>query len=151
MKPEIIISFSSFVVSLLAFMFSRRADARAKQMARGNLFLELRSRFNDIYEGLPQGYRNPDWRAKNESEKHAVRRYWHHCFDEWYLTNCLNKDNMSVLWNDYFSDGITAGAKYDGMWEVLKELSSFKIKQKKNLWKDFYATVEALRNNALNN
>lgn len=151
MNLELIISALSFVIAALAFLYSKRADDRAKIMARGNLFLELRSRFNAIYEGLPQGYREPGWRADGHAEKQAVRRYWHHCFDEWYLTNRINQKYMDVLWKEYFSDGVTAGARHDGLWEILVKMSNFKDQEKKNLWKDFYTAVEKLRNNALEN
>ena len=55
---------------------------------------------------------------------------------------------MMVLWDDYFSDGIAAGAKYSGLWEIFEELSHSKNRKKKNLWKQFYTTVKELRSDA---
>ncbi len=147
MSPEVLVALASLSVSAVALSLSGFAYSRASDMSRSNLFLALRSKFNEIYAGLPQGYRNPEWRAKNEEEKQAVRKYWHHCFDEWYLTTRLNKKYMHKLWNDYLADGVTAGTRYDGLWEVLNEMSNFEHLEKKKLWKEFYATAKDLREN----
>src|ERR1700745_1295631 len=111
MNSEVWIAGASFVVSVGAFLISWRADDRSKVAARAQLFLDLRTQFLKILEDLPPSYADPDWHATDPDRRAAAIRYWHHAFDEWYLTQCLNKRLMSQLWDQYYSSAMLAGLR----------------------------------------
>jgi len=81
---------ASLVVAGCAFWLSARADSRGQITTRTQLFLDLRTRFLGVLKDLPPGYRNDKWEASNSAHREAAVRYWHHEFDEWYVTRRLN-------------------------------------------------------------
>ena len=109
MKPELLIALASVVVSIMAFGLSWSADARAKVAARAQLFLTLRTRFLSVIENLPPTFRDPNWDASDKEGRSAAIRYWHHAFDEWFVTNCLDEKLMRNLWDQYYSEAVLSG------------------------------------------
>ena len=95
MKPEVTMAAASAAIALAAFFLSWRADRRAAALARTRMFLELRTRFLEVYQRLPS-FDKPasDYTPKQRA---AVLAYWHHTFDEWYITNHLNQKHMKKL------------------------------------------------------
>jgi hypothetical protein len=111
------IAAASAAVAAAAFFLSWRADQRAAALARTQMFLELRTRFLDVYHRLPSFDKVASHYTPEETS--AVLAYWHHVFDEWYVTNHLNQRHMKGLWNDFYAPAILAGMRHTGMREVL--------------------------------
>jgi hypothetical protein len=117
MNLEIGIAAASAAVALAAFFLSWRADERAQVLARTQMFLELRTRFIEVFRQLPPfDKHSADYTPE---ERAGVLAYWHHAFDEWYITNQLNQKPMQKLWDDFFAPAVLAGMRHDGLREVL--------------------------------
>ncbi len=120
MNVEVGIAAASAAVALAAFFLSWRADARAAALARTQMFLELRTRFLEVFQQLPP-FDKPASDYTPE-EKAAVLAYWHHTFDEWYVTNRLNHKHMKELWDDFYIPAVLAGMRHPGLREVLFQM-----------------------------
>jgi hypothetical protein len=119
-KLEVGIAMASGAIALAAFFLSWRTDQRAKALARTQMFLELRTRFLEVFRRLP-----PFDKASSEytpDERTAVLTYWHHTFDEWYVTNRLSHRYLKELWDDFFTPAVLAGMKHAGMRAVLFDM-----------------------------
>jgi hypothetical protein len=114
---EIASAIASAAVALAAFFLSWRSDARAKVLARTQMFLELRTRFLEIYQRLPP-FDKPS-SSYTPEEKLVVLSYWHHAFDEWYVTNRLSQKHMKELWDEFYAPSILAGMAHQGLRDVL--------------------------------
>jgi hypothetical protein len=136
MQFEVWIAGGSVIVALAAFWLSVRADARSRAAARTPLYLELRTRFLEVYAELPPRYSDPGWEPTSPEEEAAVMRYWHHTFDEWYMTNRLNEKHMRELWIKYYSSAILSGLKHRGLRKVLIKMTS-RAEEFGIYWKDF--------------
>ena len=143
MKPEVWIAGAALIVSVCAFWLSWRADTRGQVASRTTMFLNLRTRFLDVLEKLPPQYGAPDWDASSPNDRAAAIRYWHHSFDEWYVTTQLNEKLMRQLWTEYYSEAIFHGLKHNGLRRVLVE--AIKADEKlAELWKDFLHELDRL-------
>ena len=107
-------------VALAAFFLSWRADARAATLARTQMFLELRTRFLEVFRQLPP-FDKPASDYTPE-QKAAVLAYWHHTFDEWYVTHRLNRKELKKLWDDFYAPAVLAGMRHPGLREVLFQM-----------------------------
>ena len=143
MNLEIWIAGASLIVSVWAFGLAWSADARAKVAARAQLFLTLRTRFLDVLEDLPPNYMAPDWDASSPEHRAAAIRYWHHAFDEWYVTKRLDKKLMQQLWDQYYSEATLAGLKHNGLRKVLVVIENTDIKRAE-VWRDYFKEVNSL-------
>jgi hypothetical protein len=114
------IAAASAAVALAAFFLSWRADVRAATVVRTQIFLELRTRFIDVFQRLPR-FDKPASDYTPE-EKAAVLSYWHHTFDEWYVTNHLNHKHMKKLWDEFYAPAVLAGMRHSGLREVLFQM-----------------------------
>jgi hypothetical protein len=143
MNLEIGIAGASLIVSVGAIMLALSADARAKVAARAQLFLTLRTRFLDVLEDLPANYMAPDWDASNPEQRAAAIRYWHHAFDEWYVTERLDKKLMHQLWAQYYREATRAGLKHNGLRRALVAMRDTDEELAK-LWSDYLEEVNSL-------
>jgi hypothetical protein len=119
-NAETAAAIAATVVALAAFLLSWRSDRRAQLLARTQMFLELRTTFLDVYQRLPS-FDKPASDYTSE-EKAAVLAYWHHAFDEWYVTNHLDPKHMKDLWNEFYAPAILAGMRHEGLREVLFDM-----------------------------
>src|SRR5215510_5856518 len=117
MNPEVEVAAASAAIALAAFFLSWRADRRAAALARTQMFLELRTKFLEVYKRLPSFEKSAS--DYTPEEKAAVLAYWHHTFDEWYVTNRLNHKHMKELWDEFYAPSILAGMRHDGLRVVL--------------------------------
>jgi hypothetical protein len=104
-------------VALAAFFLSWRAERRAAALARTQMFLELRTKFLGVYQQLPS-FDKPASDYTPE-ERAAVLAYWHHTFDEWYVTNHLNYRHMKKLWHEFYAPAILSGMRHEVLRMVL--------------------------------
>lgn len=136
-NPTLAIALTSAIVAIAAFILSLRTDARAKVAARTKLFLDLRDRFFEVHKGLPNTYADPDWYPSTLEERTAIIRYWHHAFNEWYVTTCLDDKHMRLLWNKFFSDAVLSGLRHNGLRRVAVEITQPEMELKGAYWKRF--------------
>jgi hypothetical protein len=102
-------------ISLFAAYLSNRADARSKVAARTQVYLALRERFFHVHSQLPEAYSDPSWYPELKSDRAAATRYWHHAFDEWYVTTRLDPALLRDLWMQYFKGAISSGLRHKGL------------------------------------
>jgi hypothetical protein len=114
---EIASAVASAAVALAAFFLSWRSDARARVLARTQMFLELRTRFLEVFQRLPP-FDKPS-SSYTPEEKLVVLSYWHHAFDEWYVTNRLSHKDMKELWDEFYAPAVLAGMEHQGFRDVL--------------------------------
>ncbi|MBP1642860.1 MAG: hypothetical protein H6Q03_1529 [Acidobacteria bacterium] len=127
-------------VSAFAAYLSKRADARSKVAARTQVYLTLRTRFFEVHSQLPPSYADPAWRPGSEDEKAAATRYWHHAFDEWYITTQLDPDLLRDLWRKYYSGALSNGLRHNGLRAQFLEMS-FHRGEHDELWVDYAREV----------
>ena len=113
-----------------------RADARGQVAARTQLFLDLRTRFLGLLEDLPPNYRSPEWEPSDPKHREAVVRYWHHAFDEWYVTRRLNEKLMRPLWDQFYCNAILTGLRHNGLRKIFIEMTKNDVELAK-LWSEF--------------
>lgn len=143
MNAELWIAAASFVVAASAFWLSWQSEARSQLAARTQLYLDLRTRFLHVLEGLPAKHTEPDWDASSKEDHAAAVRYWHHSFDEWYLTRWQNQKLMGTLWDEFYSKALLSGLKHNGL---RKALATFQPAEKgpTELWVHFTNELEAI-------
>jgi len=127
-------------VSIAATYISMRADARSKVAAKTQVYLALRSRFIEVHEQLPASYSDQGWRPVTEAEKGAVARYWHHAFDEWYITTRLDHALLSSLWRDFFSGAVLSGLGHNGLRAHF--VNDRGRSEHDSMWKQFSEVIE---------
>ena len=120
MSLEAGMAIASGAIALAAFFLSWRADQRAKALARTQMFLELRTRFLEVFRRLPALDKAAS--EYTPEEKKAVLAYWHHTFDEWYVTNRLSHKYLKELWNDFYAPAVLAGMRHPGLRAVLFDM-----------------------------
>jgi hypothetical protein len=140
MTPEAWIAAGSLVVSAIAFVTALRADARGQAVTRTQIFLDLRTRFLDVLEGLPPEYRDPSWDASDPAHRAAAVRYWHHAFDEWYVTRRLNAALMKGQWDSFYLPAIRSGLEHPGLKGTLDYMITTQPTLAR-LWRDFRADI----------
>lgn len=119
MEPEVWIAGTSLVVSIAALFLSLRSNHRAQITTRAQLFLNLRSRFLEVLQNLPENYADPNWVATTANDRAAAFKYWHHTFDEWYITNKLDRRLMFKLWESFYCNAILEGLRHTGLRKTL--------------------------------
>jgi triacylglycerol esterase/lipase EstA (alpha/beta hydrolase family) len=115
MEQHTWIAAASLIVSITAIYLSIRSNHRAQVTTRAQIFLALRTRFLEVLQALPDNYVDADWSASTPEDKAAAIRYWHHTFDEWYITNKMNRRLMFDLWQSFYSIAILDGMKHKGL------------------------------------
>ena len=133
---KLTVAIAALPISIFAAIMSIRADRRARIAALTQTYLTLRTRFIGVHEKLPSSYSSPTWRVRDKNEDAAVSRYWHHAFDEWYLTNRLDQPLLSKLWDDFFKDAVVSGLRHNGLRVAFNELVRTKREHDK-LWRQF--------------
>ncbi len=122
MKPEVWIASASLVVSIAAIYLSLLSNHRAQITTRAKLFIDLRTRFLEVLQNLPENYADPNWSATTDKDKAAAMNYWHHTFDEWYITNKLDRKLMLNLWKSFYCNAILEGLKHTGLRKTLTSM-----------------------------
>ena len=103
---ELTIAALAVIVAVAAFFLTWRSERRSRVVAKTQVYMDLKSRFLTIQETLPAGYENDDWNPDVPAERTSVVRYWHHCFDEWFISHYLARDMVGDLWKEYYADSL---------------------------------------------
>lgn len=101
----------TIIFSTLALSLSMLSFIRSQVAARAQTFKELRSEFARIKEKLPSWYAGEDFSENNpydfdSSEWRPIEVYWQHSFDEWFITQKVDKQALGRLWSLYYEDTI---------------------------------------------
>jgi hypothetical protein len=108
----------SSVTALVAVLIAVIAERRATAVAEAQVFLTLRTRFLSLYERMG----DVNQLATNDSEKAARFAYWHHSYDEWFITEHLAPRFFKPLWSRFFERAVSSGRKHQGLRAAFDEL-----------------------------
>jgi hypothetical protein len=72
----------------------------------------------DIYTKLG----DLDDEPADEGEAAARAAYWHHSFDEWYLSTRLAPSEFGVLWRDFYKRAAQAGLRHPALKRSFEKL-----------------------------
>lgn len=108
---------------LAAWQSVRAAEAANRREAAGNMaatFTGLRERFSEIRNDIPWKwiddnqihFRDPQGKAALR----ALTTYWRLAFDEWYVTQKLNPQDLGPLWSEYYAKTTERAVTSDVMW-----------------------------------
>lgn len=128
-------------VSIFAVHLARKADSRSKVVTRTKIYLTLRSRFIELHQQLPPAYPDPEWRPESDADRAAVARYWHHAFDEWYVTKHLDRELLDSLWNEFFLGAALSGLRHNGLRFHFATLGGSRGEHD-TMWQKFSAVLE---------
>ena len=97
--------------STIALSISTVAYFRSQVTARAQTYKELRNEFSEIKEKLPDWYRDNDISKylpydSDSSVWRPIEVYWQHSFDEWFITQKVDKQVLGRLWSLYYQDTI---------------------------------------------
>lgn len=108
----------SAVTALFAVVIAVRAEKRSRAVAAAQIYLELRSRFLEIYTKMGDLGRP----SENDEERAARYAYWHHCFDEWYISTRLAPQEFRSLWKSFYRSVQQSGLSHKELEQSLGEL-----------------------------
>lgn len=118
---QVVTGVASTVIALLALAVAVRSDRRSREALKVQTYLQLRSRFIEIYRELgPMEEVKPD---KIEL-KLSRQAYWYHVWDEWYISNRLAPKEFSALWKDFFAAGAKSGYSQAALKASLEQLAA---------------------------
>lgn len=98
----------ALAVSLAAFLVATMSYIKSSAAARAQVFLELRKRFSELKASIPVWYNEatiPD--SASADDLRAVELYWQNAFDEWFITNKLERWHLRKLWNRFYKGTLT--------------------------------------------
>jgi hypothetical protein len=123
-----LITIFSLVTSLLALTLAWRSWNNSKLNQRAEIFLDLRNRFNSIYDFLPDYIFNSETiPQKDTSDWRIVERYWLLSFDEWFITKYVILYDKEFLWLQFYRKVQQSSLRNTGMRAVLKEMFAGRI------------------------
>ena len=106
------------LIALAAFVLSWRALSTTANVARAQLYLELRKRFVEINDQLPReiekDYHTPQWHPtlkEDPTDFSKLEKYWYHAFDEWFTIKMLHPRGFHKLWTLFFERAVFEGLK----------------------------------------
>jgi hypothetical protein len=113
--------FFATMTAVIGLVVALRSDRRSREALRVQTYLQLRTRFLDIYRELG---RLEDAGDEGSEARLTRQAYWHHAWDEWYITKELAPREFATLWDDFFSKAMAPSAGHPGLWAALEQLAS---------------------------
>lgn len=110
----------SMVVALIALFISLKAQKSLQRVMATQVYLDLRSRFLEIFLKLG----DLDRPAANSEERAARFAYWHHSFDEWYIGKSAPKEFGAL--KSFYRDAGQSGLGHASLRQSLDELANDK-------------------------
>jgi hypothetical protein len=118
-KPELL----SAIFAGLAILISFVTYFRNKTIVKAQIYIELRYRFIEIYDNLPAEYNSETWLPDiGTDEWKRIQQYWYHAFNEWFITNKLDKWQLNSLWRKYYKGAILSGLRNRPLRYVLNRM-----------------------------
>ncbi|WP_219464370.1 hypothetical protein [Nonomuraea rhizosphaerae] len=109
----------SAITALAAVYLAVRAEKRSRKVAAAQIYLALRARFLEIFERLGDV---DGAEPASEDERAARAAYWHHSFDEWYLSTRFAPSEFRGLWDGFYRDATHSGLAHPALRQALIEL-----------------------------
>jgi len=98
----------ALAVSLAAFLVAAMSYVKSSAATRAQVFLEFRKRFSDLKASIPAWYGAPAIPDDVSVEDlRAAELYWQNAFDEWFVTNKLERWHLRRLWNRFYRGTLT--------------------------------------------
>ncbi|WP_433297526.1 hypothetical protein ACQP2F_41245 [Actinoplanes sp. CA-030573] len=112
----------STLIALIAVVIAIRNDRRSRQVIKIQTYLALRSRFIEIYQRLGK---LEDSRTPQDDVALRLTRqaYWHHCWDEWFISERLSPAEFGDMWKRFFSAAAESGLRHPALRTTLAEMS----------------------------
>ncbi|WP_320775837.1 hypothetical protein [Streptomyces sp. CRN 30] len=110
----------SALAAMVAVYMAVRAEGRTRKVAAAQLYLEMRSRFIGLYTQLG----DMDSTVATAAEYKARVAFWHHCYDEWYLSTRFAPREFGDLWQDFYRDAGRSALHHAGLRAALEDLTS---------------------------
>lgn len=118
---QVVTGITSTLIALLALAVAVRSDRRSREALKVQTYLQLRSRFIDIYQELGHMENvEPD----NIKLRLARQAYWYHVWDEWYICNRLASKEFSELWKGFFAAGAISAYSQAALKASLEKLAA---------------------------
>jgi hypothetical protein len=111
---------ASTLIALIAVVIAIRSDRRSRQVLKVQTYLMLRAGFLDIYRELGT---LEDMAADDVRLALARAAYWHHAWDEWYISERLAPREFGGLWDGFFSVAVLSGLRHPALKSSLDELA----------------------------
>jgi hypothetical protein len=112
---------ASTLVALVAVVVAIRSDRRSREVIKVQTYLALRGGFLSIYRELG---RLEDVGTDDVGLDLARAAYWHHAWDEWYVSERLAPREFGDLWRSFFSVAVVAGLRHPALRARLDTLAS---------------------------
>jgi hypothetical protein len=113
----------SSIIAFVAILIAVHNERRSREVAKTQIYLALRDRFIGIYEKL--GDLDKD-ATSDISTRLARQAYWHHVFDEWYISHELAPREMGDMWNRFYERAAKSGYGHTALRSTLGELADDK-------------------------
>lgn len=108
----LIVAFCSAISSIAAVIVSALALIRTKQIAKTNLFVELRKSHAEVHAQMDPRYHDASWDLRTEpAALRTLERYWLQTFTEWYATTLLNKGAFADVWDEFLARAVAGGMR----------------------------------------
>lgn len=118
---SVIAAIFSTLTAIIALWVAVRSDRRSRDALKVQTYLQLRNQFIDIY-------RNSGSLDESDSPAVEVRQareaYWHHTWDEFFITRRLAPREFSMLWDQFFKSAIESGLDHPAMVKAFDDLAS---------------------------
>src|SRR5207244_21630 len=99
---------SGITAVILAFF----AWQTAEQVARVQIFLDLRKSHAEVQARMDPRYHEKGWDPTTDRDAmRTLERYWLHTFTEWFATTRLNSGKFRDVWNDFYAKAILGGLR----------------------------------------
>ena len=119
LSPELF----STIFAGLAILISLVTYFRNKTIVKAQVFIELRYRFIEIYDKLPENYKSETWLPKKDTKEWSIiQEYWYHVFNEWFITNKVDRWQLHSLWRKYYKNAIYSGLRNRPLRYVLNQM-----------------------------
>lgn len=117
---QVLTGIASMVTAVIALRVAIGTSRRSREALKVQTYLQLRSEFIDIYRELGQ----LDATKPASDTEQARQAYWHHVWDEWYITKKLAPAEFSPLWNEFFAKAVDSGYRQGPLKATFEELAS---------------------------
>ncbi len=112
-EASVITAVASTLVALAALWLALRSDRRSRQALKVQTYLQLRTRFLELYPQLG------DLDSADAETLPARKAYWHHVWDEYYVANKLAPDEFRPLWDEFFRTAMLTGLAHPSIRNAL--------------------------------
>jgi hypothetical protein len=116
----VVVGIASTLVATVAVVIAIRTDRRSREVLKVQTYLSLRSRFLDLYTELG---RLQDQGPDDVGLRLARAAYWHHSWDEWYISKRLSPHEFGDLYDKFFSIAVLSGLNHPALRASLDDLT----------------------------